>query len=599
MQQSRLPPPRTWSFFAGETVVYVPEGSGLGEVKTGEQGIIQKDGLLECEVLFSHSQVNISVLKRHLRKKWRLGQIVELSPHTPSVVLRTREQLGYSGVSTLNEEQINPAGKTGLVTKVKLHEIEVWLTDINSICTVHPNSVQEVAGSAELSGLESGFQPKTSNLGATIALKPYLLAIQKIGDLDQKADLAELADSFISREVNRFDLRRLQNRNAADTSTLSSIDQMISFVNPTIRSTLLGYLVTEGTVPRTEYTGRIPWLHQEVKPITGERKGYLGMVLDVKSDWKNTKSGLLVLIRFQTPSLVGNLEEWYDYDQLRRVDNGGFIHESTFTKRTSSYFNLRMGYIPRHQENETPITPLPLESADGSRTPMRHWTAFDYSVPAWDPSSRTPNPYASSSSSSASAPLPPKHWILDRRICQGLGGRDIWVNVRSEKDAVWVALHTVRSSGEVVVSTQDSHVGGLKVNVATREVDPRAILSNPRCSKVTKGHSASGLYIICEGEHTGKLVRRANYFAEGNLWVLQVMRPKFHPERRKQFSVEIDDGDPVLKRIPGNALVMVHESRSDSEAGNKMMCIVRKAAGGNTNGYDVDGHGRIVKLGHT
>ncbi|KAJ3737867.1 hypothetical protein EV360DRAFT_77351, partial [Lentinula raphanica] len=269
-----------------------------------------------------------------------------------------------------------------------------------------------------------------------------------------------------------------------------------------------------------------------------------------------------------------------------------------FTKKTSSYFNLRMGYIPRHQENETPITPLPLESADGSRTPMRHWTAFDYSVPAWDPSSRTPNPYASSSSSSASAPLPPKHWILDRRICQGLGGRDIWVNVRSEKDAVRVALH-IGSSGEVVVSTQDSHVGGLKVNVATREVDPRAILSNPRCSKVTKGHSASGLYIICEGEHTGKLVRRANYFAEGNLWVLQVMRPKFHPERRKQFSVEIDDGDPVLKRIPGNALVMVHESRSDSEAGNKMMCIVRKAAGGNTNGYDVDGHGRIVKLGHT
>ncbi|KAJ3764535.1 hypothetical protein FB446DRAFT_710256, partial [Lentinula raphanica] len=166
-----------------------------------------------------------------------------------------------------------------------------------------------------------------------------------------------------------------------------------------------------------------------------------------------------------------------------------------------------------------------------------------------------------------------------------LGGRDIWVNVRSEKDAVWVALH-IGSSGEVVVSTQDSHVGGLKVNVATRKVDPRAILSNPQCSKVTKGHSASGLYIICEGKHTGKLVRWANYFAEGNLWVLQVMRPKFHPEQRKQFSVEIDDGDPVLKRIPGNALVM-------------MMCIVRKAAGGNTNGYDIDGHGRIVKLGHT
>ena len=80
--------------------------------------------------------------------------------------------------------------------------------------------------------------------------------------------------------------------------------------------------------------------------------------------------------------------------------------------------------------------------------------------------------------------------------------------------------------------------------------------------------------------------------------MLQVMRSLFHPERRKQFSVEVDSDDRVLKRIPGNALVMVHEARSDSDAANKLMCIIRKAAGGNTNGYDVDGHGRIVKIGH-
>ncbi|KAJ3765683.1 hypothetical protein FB446DRAFT_794821, partial [Lentinula raphanica] len=594
----RLPPPRTWSFIVGETVIYVPEGSGLEEVKKGEEGIIQRDGLLECEVLFSHSQANVSILKRHLRKNWRLGQIVELSPHSPSVVLRTREQLGYSGVSTLNEDHFTPASQTGLITKVKLDQLDVWLTEINSICTVHPNSVREVPASADTSSQESVFQPKLTNLGATLALKPSLLAIQKIGNLDQKADLADFADSFITREVNRFDLRRSEHGVQSRTSTVTSVDEMISFLNPTIRSTLLGYIATEGTVPRTEYTGRIPWLHVEVKPITGERKGYLARVFDVKSDWKNTKSGLLVLIRFQNPSLIGNLDEWYDYDQLRRADNGGFIHESTFTKQISSYFNFRMGYIPRHREDELPVTDLSTQSADmdGSRTPKNHWTAVDYSVPAWDPSSRTPNPYASSSSSTMSTP-PAKHWILDPRICKGLAGREIWVNVRSEKDPVRVSLH-VGSSGEIEISCQDNHVGGSKVNVAQRSVDYRAILSNPRCSKVTKGHSASGLYIICEGEHTGKLVRRANYFAEGNLWVLQVMRSVFHPDRRKQFSVEVESDDRVLKRIPGNALAMVHEARSDSDAANKLMCIIRKAAGGNTNGYDVDGHGRIVKIGH-
>ncbi|KAJ3733676.1 hypothetical protein DFJ43DRAFT_1038187 [Lentinula guzmanii] len=564
---SRLPPSLSWSFTSGETVIYVPDGTELQDVVKGDEGVIQRDGSLECEVLFSRSQVNVSVLKRHLRKTWRLAQVVELSPHTPEVVLRKQEQLGYSGVSTLHEDHFMPAGQTGIITKVRLDEVDVWITGINSICTVHPNSVREVVESSVSPGLESRFQPRLSNVGATIALKPGLLGIQRDGNLDQKADLAEIADSFISHEVNRFDLRRgeyrAQNRSTAMTSMLTSVDQMSSFLNPTIPSTLFGYVATEGVVPRTEYTGQIPWMHVEVKPISGERKGYLGRVYDVKSEWKNTKSGLLVLIRFQTPSLVGNLDEWYDYDHLRRADNGGFIHESTFTKKISSYFNFSKGYIPRHREDELPVTNLSTDptNADGSRTPKSHWTAIDYSVPAWDPSSRTPNPYASSSSLTMSTP-PAKHWILDSRICKGLGGREIWVNVHLRRTPFGFLC---------MLGLADSHVGGRKVNVARRSVDYRAILSNPRCSKVTKGHSASGLYIICEGKHTGKLVRRANYFAEQNLWVLQ--------------------------RIPGNDLAMVHEARSDSEAGNQLMCIIRKASGGNTNGYDVDGHGRIVKLG--
>ncbi|KAJ3714476.1 hypothetical protein C8R42DRAFT_646405 [Lentinula raphanica] len=338
---SRLPPSRSWAFFAGESVTYVPEGPELQDLEKGDQGVIERDGTLVCEVLFSRSQANVAVLKRHLRKTWKLGQIVELSPHTPEVVLRTREQLGYSGLSTLNDEHFTPAGQTGLITKVGFDEVSVWLTGINSICVIHPNSIREVVENADNSGLESTFQPQLSNLGGTISLKPSLLAIQKIGDPDQKTDLAELADTFISEEVNRFDLRRNDHRAPIHSPLVaSSLNQITSYLNGTIRSTLLGYLAAEGAVPRTEYTGRIPWLHVEVKPITGERKGYLARVFDVKSEWKNTKSGLLVLIRFQTPSLTGNLEDWYDYDQLRRVDNGGFIHETTFTKKISSYFNF-------------------------------------------------------------------------------------------------------------------------------------------------------------------------------------------------------------------------------------------------------------------
>ncbi|KAJ3710768.1 hypothetical protein DFJ43DRAFT_1044516 [Lentinula guzmanii] len=271
---SRLLPSLSWSFTSGETVIYVPEGTELQDVVKGDEGVIQRDGSLECEVLFSRNQVNISVLKRHLRKTWRLAQVVELSPHTPEVVLRKREQLGYSGVSTLHEDHFMPAGQTGIITKVRLDEVDVWITGINSICTIHPNSVREVVESSVSPGLKSRFQPRLSNVGATIALKPSLLGIQRYGNLNQKADLAKIADSFISHEVNRFDLRRgeyrVQNRSTAMTSMLTSIDQMSSFLNPTIPSTLFGYVVTEGVVPRTEYTGQIPWMHVEVKPISGE-----------------------------------------------------------------------------------------------------------------------------------------------------------------------------------------------------------------------------------------------------------------------------------------------------------------------------------------
>ncbi|KAJ3792043.1 hypothetical protein GGU11DRAFT_761093 [Lentinula aff. detonsa] len=185
---SNLPPSLSWSFTSGETVIYVPEGTELQDVVKGDEGVIQRDESLECQ--------------------------------------------------------------TGIITKVRLDEVDVWITGINSICTIHPNSVQEVVESSQLK---------------------------------------------------------------------------VSFLVQSI--------------------GQIPWMHVEVKPISGEQKGYLGRVYDVKSEWKNTKSGLLVLIQFQTPSLVGNLDKWYDYDHLQRADNGGFIHESTFTKKISSYFNFSKGYV--------------------------------------------------------------------------------------------------------------------------------------------------------------------------------------------------------------------------------------------------------------
>ncbi|KAJ3979030.1 hypothetical protein F5890DRAFT_1478859 [Lentinula detonsa] len=269
---SHLPPSLSWSFTSGETVIYVPEGTELQDVVKGDEGVIERDESLECQ--------------------------------------------------------------TGIITKVRLDEVDVWITGINSICTIHPNSVQEVVESSVSPGLESCFQPRLSN---------------------------QLKVSFLVQSI-----------------------------------------------------GQIPWMHVEVKPISGEQKGYLGRVYNVKSEWKNTKSGLLVLIRFQTPSLVGNLDKWYDYDHLQWADNGGFIHESTFTKKISSYFNFSKGYIPRHREDELPVTNLSTDptNADGSQTPKSHWTAIDYSVPAWDPSSCTPNPYASSSSLTMSTP-PAKHWILD------------------------------------------------------------------------------------------------------------------------------------------------------------------------------------------
>ncbi|KAJ3722762.1 hypothetical protein DFJ43DRAFT_1042010 [Lentinula guzmanii] len=316
---SRLPPSLSWSFTSGETVIYVPDGTELQDVVKGDEGVIQRDGSLECEVLFSRSQVIVSVLKCHLRKTWRLAQVVELSPHAPEVMLRKREQLGYSGVSTLHEDHFMLAGQTRIITKVRLDEVDRWLN------------------------------LQLSNVGATIALKPSLSGIQRDGNLDQKADLAEIADSFISHEVNHFDLRRgeyrAQNRSTAMTSMLTSIDQMSSFLNSTIPSTLFGYVATALFL---------------VQSIPDK---FLGCM------WKSNQS-------------QGNEKDILA--EYTMSNNGGFIHESTFTKKISSYFNFSKGYIPRHREDELPVTNLSTDptNADGSRTPKSHCTAIDYSVPA-------------------------------------------------------------------------------------------------------------------------------------------------------------------------------------------------------------------------
>ncbi|KAJ3967952.1 hypothetical protein EV361DRAFT_952771 [Lentinula raphanica] len=329
-------------------------------------------------------------------------------------------------------------------------------------------------------------------------------------------------------------------------------------------------------------TGQIPWKNLQVYPIKYSKKGYRATVVDAKLD-ENNVSGVSVQIRFETQGISDRFT-WIDYDSLRRADNDRFLHDRDGLHEAGQYpicdsfWNLRPGYCPTYstEEQRSWKKRRLLEKAtetDTSDTAMIRATtplSFPPSTasdpdldPAWDPCS----------------PDPVQHWILDRRIVQGLQeGLELLVATKSSpKRDRHVFLQIV--DGETRVYS----ILGSRKRARTGQivrVDPWTILDHPRSFSVPSNPAkAKGLFIISSGNHTGVLCRRLTYMmrlepSHPPHWLVQAVKLIRKPTKHTQF-FELLDNEIGCHWVEPKDLVAVHETTAMRNSGNDLMDPIR------------------------
>jgi hypothetical protein len=119
--------------------------------------------------------------------------------------------------------------------------------------------------------------------------------------------------------------------------------------------------------------------------------------------------------------------------------------------------------------------------------------------------------------------------------------------------------------------------------------------------KLKGSTTANGLYLICHGEHTGKLARRVNYIQvcppsqDDDIWVLQVVQCVWGRKRILVHEESITPQEPFL-RLRKQALALVHETDRERVQGNALMATLRLQNGGSAPEFTlVDGQAQKIK----
>lgn len=216
-----------------------------------------------------------------------------------------------------------------------------------------------------------------------------------------------------------------------------------------------------------------------------------------------------------------------------------------------------------------------------------------------DASSQTPNPYAdasrhealdlSCSTSGGSTSMIPSissHWLFNAHIQEGLGDNDLLLAFKGKKKDRRVRLRVVNGLTEAYEATGHKQV-----------INPQDLVEEFCSYGVTKLFKAAGLYLVCKGDHIGKLVRRASeYYGpkmehyKDPLWMVQVV--SVIKESGKY--IETIQTDYACFHLRGTSLAEVHETRERRTAGNAAMTIIReKGDSVFTNGFYVDNKGLV------
>jgi len=605
-----MPHPSSWSFECGEEIVAVPFDGGTVasefardvfceldiEDLTQRQGKILEMHPFYCRVEFV-GQRERAVPYHFLRKKMRVGDTVQLLAGVRPIKEITRTPVENTVVNMIRSEVVPLCGKQGLVVAVSDRTVDVWIPEIATTLSLHPNTLR--------------------NLSLNAIAVPFI-------------PWPPFAKFYIGN-----------NEQAIPTNPLNLVLNQSQELDTASSSAAPG-------LPRLPYfTGKSPWEDILVTPVGRlQRKGYRGWVKDVRQDEKRI-SGIAVLIEYQTSNMTDSPREWFDYDVLRRCDNHRFIHDDYMGEQRAksqqkgvTYYDFKEGYVPKYTlEDEKEAYTLRKErlAAEERQRKMHQRHVFvnellaqsDKTLQQWindrqellmqagvdlvrdettglyvymgdstitETSSQTPNPYINDSRhesidlSRASSPTPlpsvSSHWLLDPRIREGLGDNDLLLAFKGEKKDRRVCLRVVNGLTEAYSAS------GHK-----RPIQVQDLVEGFRSYGVTKPFKAAGLYLVCEGDHIGKLVRRASEYYGNNmehfrdpLWTVQAV------------SVVKDNGkyiETILTDYPrfhlrGASLAEVHESRERRTAGNAAMTVLREQRDNVwTNGFFSDDNGVV------
>lgn len=294
-------------------------------------------------------------------------------------------------------------------------------------------------------------------------------------------------------------------------------------------------------------TGRSRWIDTEIKVVGGEigthipqmHKGALGRVVDVVKNL-SMKSGLGILVRFDAPST--SPDTLIDFDRIRQRDNGCFL---AYDVDPSSYFQFRPGYTPTHTLIETypdygrsnAIMREQRErlSALSAAQNMRHdrekqREADREREAIANHGNRLENAVFTQAGAPltlrAATPTPSTDWIDNPDITKALPRGKVMVALRGMDHDVEIAISTENGINKAVYWVKPKGKAPIETVITAQHLDPS------RCGHTAAKSFSCKLYLVCSGEHAGRLGRAITWGVADDI-VLKPVRHELQTSGKK------------------------------------------------------------------
>lgn len=251
-------------------------------------------------------------------------------------------------------------------------------------------------------------------------------------------------------------------------------------------------------------------------------------------------------------------------------------YQPTYTAQEISFFHLPLGRNP----HAIAVGNTPPGTRGVTPEPGALYDPFDPRMeapasPSIPDSSNPPEEPSTSSSSSVSKYEGP--WILNPRLKEGLGSREMYLHIQNRADFnsskdQRVFLQT-SSAGLTEIICRSSHRGGTKAGAEIKLVPADLVLDINTPKSISKLEPspvrAAGLYIIVHPpQQAGKMARRVGHLA--SKWILQLVTLTKRAGRR---NADRHDEHVLSNNIPlvveRDWIVPIHEVIEDCRAGNE------------------------------